>query len=109
MSVYQGNPSPKNGDGIYWLIALGLIFTGVAAPVGVLMIVMKLLGGGRKRQQGRHPYYQKQYGQDRVGARTAFEPPAWEESAAPAWEDDGPDDTGYTGASDYSPFSSIKY
>ena len=29
--------------------------------------------------------------------------------AAPAWEDDGPDDTGYTGASDYSPFSSIKY
>ena len=90
MSVYQGNPSPKNGDGIYWLIALGLIFTGVAAPVGVLMIVMKLLGGGRKRQQGRHPYYQKQYGQDRVGARTAFEPPAWEESAAPAWEEPAP-------------------
>ena len=46
MSVYQGNPSPKNGDGIYWLIALGLIFTGIAAPVGVLMIVMKLLGEG---------------------------------------------------------------
>ena len=108
MTDYQGSPGQKN-DTFYWILAVGLILPGIAAPVGVLMIVMKLLGGGRKRQQGRHPYYQKQYGQDRVGARTAFEPPAWEESAAPAWEDDGPDDTGYTGASDYSPFSSIKY
>ena len=29
--------------------------------------------------------------------------------AAPAWEDDGADDVGYTGSSDYSPFSSVKY
>ena len=70
----------NNGDSFYWIIALGLIFTGVAAPVGVLMIVMKLLGGDsrKKRQQGRHPYYQQQYGQESVGARTIHETPAWE-------------------------------
>ena len=70
----------NNGDSFYWIIALGLIFTGVAAPVGVLMIVMKLLGGDsrKKRQQGRHPYYQQQYGQESAGARTIHETPAWE-------------------------------
>lgn len=79
MADYQDRNN--NGDGIYWLIALGLIFTGVAAPVGVLMIVMKMLSGDgrKKRQQGRHPYYQQQSGQERVGARTAREAPAWEE------------------------------
>ena len=58
MADYQDRNN--NGDGFYWLIALGLIFTGVAAPVGVLMIVMKILSGDgrKKRQQGRHPYYQ---------------------------------------------------
>ncbi|MCI8686912.1 MAG: hypothetical protein HFF57_01200 [Lawsonibacter sp.] len=70
----------NNSDSFYWIIALGLIFTGVAAPVGVLMIVMKLLGGDsrKKRQQGRHPYYQQQYGQESAGARTIHETPAWE-------------------------------
>ena len=43
MADYQDRNN--NGDGFYWLIALGLIFTGVAAPVGVLMIVMKMLSG----------------------------------------------------------------
>lgn len=83
----------NNGDGFYWLIALGLIFTGVAAPVGVLMIVLKMLSGDdkakKKRQQGRHPYYQQQYGQGSVGARTTGEALSWEESsqAAPSWEE----------------------
>lgn len=79
MADYQDRNN--NGDGIYWLIALGLIFTGVAAPVGVLMIVMKMLSGDgrKKRQQGRHPYYQQQSGQEHVGTRTAREAPAWEE------------------------------
>ncbi len=88
MADYQDRNN--NGDGFYWLIALGLIFTGVAAPVGVLMIVMKILSGDgrKKRQQGRHPYYQQQSGS--VGARTVFEPPAWEESATPAWEEPAP-------------------
>ncbi|MCI9155856.1 MAG: hypothetical protein HFF44_02810 [Lawsonibacter sp.] len=81
MSDYQGNP--KNNDGVYWLIALGLIFTGVAAPVGVLMIVLKLLGGEKKK--GRHPYYQQQYGQESVGARTT----SWEgvSQEAPVWQE----------------------
>lgn len=79
MSDYQDRKN--NGDGFYWLIALGLIFTGVAAPVGVLMIVMKVLGGDgrKKRQQGRHPYYQQQSGS--AGARTAWEESSREEPA----------------------------
>lgn len=86
MADYQDRKN--NGDGFYWLIALGLIFTGVAAPVGVLMIVMKMLSGDskKKRQQGRHPYYQQQSGS--IGARTAWDGASWEESsqAAPSWE-----------------------
>ena len=82
MSDYR---SQKNGgDGFYWLIALGLIFTGVAAPVGVLMIVLKLLSGGKKK--GRHPYYEQQSGH--TSARTAgWDSTAWEapSQAAPAW------------------------
>ena len=71
-------PSRKDsGDVFYWLIALGLIFTGVAAPIGVLMLVMKLLGGGKKR--GRHPYYEQQHGSVHAGARTTGVPPVWEE------------------------------
>ncbi len=86
MADYQDRNN--NGDGFYWLIALGLIFTGVAAPVGVLMIVMKMLSGDgrKKRQQGRHPYYQQQSGG--AGARTARDGASWEEpsQAAPSWE-----------------------
>lgn len=85
MSDYHGNQ--KHNDGIYWILALGLIFTGIAAPVGVLMIVMKLLSGDKKpkRQQGRHPYYEGQQGQTPAGARTV----SWEESSqsAPFWEE----------------------
>ena len=72
MSDYQGTPGQKN-DTFYWLIAFGLIFTGVAAPVGVLMIVMKLLSGDKKK--GRHPYYEQQEAQGHTGARTAS---SWE-------------------------------
>ena len=43
MSDYPSQQN--NNDTIYWLIALGLLFTGVGTWVGVLMIVMKLLGG----------------------------------------------------------------
>ena len=45
--------SNQKSDLIYWLIAVGLLFTGIAAPVGVVMIVLKLMGGTKK---GRHPY-----------------------------------------------------
>ena len=68
MADYSGNSGKKN-DTVYWLIALGLIFTGVAAPVGVLMIVMSLLSGGKKR--GRHPYYERRGAQEPLGARTS--------------------------------------
>ena len=60
MSDYREDRK-SGGDGFYWLIALGLIFTGIAAPVGVLMIVLKMLSGNKKK--GRHPYYQQQYSQ----------------------------------------------
>lgn len=85
MSDYRGQKN--SGDGFYWLIALGLIFTGIAAPVGVLMIVLKMLSGNKKK--GRHPYYQQQYSQENMGARTTREAPSWEEpsQAAPSWEE----------------------
>ena len=53
----------------FWILALFFLF--MLPPVGILMIVIKLAGGGRKksRPRGRHPYYmQKEQGQ--VGART---------------------------------------
>ena len=53
----------------FWILALFFLF--VLPPVGILMIVIKLASGGRKksRPRGRHPYYmQKEQGQ--MGART---------------------------------------
>lgn len=61
----RSNQSGRSGDPVYWLIAIGLLFTGFAAPVGVIMIVLKLLGG---KKRGRHPYYSQQ--QENTGART---------------------------------------
>lgn len=66
---------------VYWLIAFGLIFTGLAAPIGVLMIVLKVLSGNKKK--GRHPYYERRQGQEHAGARTTWEPPR----EAPTWEE----------------------
>ena len=66
---FKGNPK---SDLIYWLIAVGLLFTGIAAPVGVVMIVLKLLGG---KKRGRHPYYAQREGAAPAGARTAAPPP----------------------------------
>ena len=43
----------QSSDTIYWVIAIALCITGIAAPVGVVMIVLKLLGG---KKRGRHPY-----------------------------------------------------
>ncbi len=66
----MSNPSSQSGRGgdpIYWLIAIGLLFTGFAAPVGVVMIVLKLLGG---KKRGRHPYYRQRQPQVNMGART---------------------------------------
>lgn len=61
------NQSGRNGDPIYWLIAIGLLITGIAAPVGIIMIVLKLFGS---RKRGRHPYYAQQNAPGSVGART---------------------------------------
>ena len=47
----NSNQPGRRNDPLYWLIALGLIFTGVAAPVGVLMVVMRLLDQGKRRGQ----------------------------------------------------------
>lgn len=94
MSDYQGNSGQRN-DVVYWLLALGLIFAGFTAPIGVLMIALKVFGGrGKKhRQQGRHPYYEQQ-SPERTGARTTWTPPiqetpSWEAAsqAAPSWEE----------------------
>ena len=59
--------SNQKSDLIYWLIAVGLLFTGIAAPVGAVMIVLKLMGGKKK---GRHPYYMQRDGEAPAGART---------------------------------------
>ena len=61
---FKSNPK---SDLIYWLIAIGLLFTGIAAPVGVVMIVLKLLGG---KKRGHHPYYAQRDGAAPAGART---------------------------------------
>lgn len=66
MSSTQSRKQPK-GDGAYWLIAIVLIFMGFTAPIGILMIVVKLLGG---KKRGRHPYDVRQEQQAPVGART---------------------------------------
>ena len=65
----RSNQSGRINDPVYWLIAVGLLFTGFAAPVGVIMIVLKLLGG---KKRGRHPYYSQQ--QENTGARTTGRP-----------------------------------
>ena len=57
MSSYQER-NEKKSDTVYWVIAVALLVTGVAAPVGILMIVLKLLTRNKKR--GRHPYYVQQ-------------------------------------------------
>ena len=66
MSDYQSRNGKKN-DTLYWVIAIVLLATGLAAPVGFLMIVLKLLGG---KKRGRHPYYTQQARQESMGART---------------------------------------
>ena len=65
---FKSNPK---SDLIYWLIAIGLLFTGIAAPVGVVMIVLKLLGG---KKRGHHPYYAQRDGAAPAGARTTAPP-----------------------------------
>ena len=67
----------QSSDTIYWIIAIALCITGIAAPVGVVMIVLKLLGG---KKRGRHPY-DLQGEQQAAGARTTA--PAQEERPAP--------------------------
>ena len=66
---YKQNRSERTGDTAYWVVAVVLILTGLAAPIGFLMIVLKLLGGGR-RKRGRHPYYTQQEAGAPAGART---------------------------------------
>ena len=80
MSSYQEHNGKKN-DTAYWVIAVVLVATGIAAPVGILMIVLKLLTRNKKR--GRHPYYvQREAGGP--GARTTAGETAPEEAARPA-------------------------
>ena len=81
MSDYQDRGG-RNSSLIYWVIAIMLLVTGVAAPIGFLMIVLKLLGGNRRSaRRGRHPYYAQQEGQGPVGARTSA--PRQEQGDAP--------------------------
>ena len=82
MSSSQYQNGRKN-DTVYWIVAIVFLITGFAAPIGFLMIVLKLLGGN-KRKRGRHPYYMQQdasYAAP-MGARTTAA--AAEEDAAAA-------------------------
>ena len=64
--------SGGRNDLFYWIAAIAFIITGVAAPIGFLMIVLKLLGGSKRgTARGRHPYYTQREGQSPVGARTS--------------------------------------
>lgn len=73
------NQTGQKNDLFYWIAAIFLIITGIAAPVGFLMIVLKLLGG---KKRGRHPYYTQQAEQTPVGARTVSVQPAPAQSGA---------------------------
>ncbi len=91
------NSSQKNrGDVIYWVIAVILILTGTAAPIGILMIVLKLLGGGRRSRQ---QTYSSSRSQGPVGARTTWQAvpsssryrtPPVQNGAAPGYRRDAP-------------------
>ena len=73
----SGSPLPPErglGDRGFWLAAVLCLF--FFPPVGILMIVVKVLGGGRKKPnvRGQHPYYTQQHGS--VGpARSRTGPP----------------------------------
>lgn len=62
------SPHRGTGDRGFWLAAVLFLF--LFPPVGILMIVVKVLGGGRRKTnvRGQHPYYTQQNGS--VGART---------------------------------------
>ena len=51
MAQYKNNSSQGN-DRLYWIIAIGLIVTGGFAPIGILMVVLKLLNGDSKKRPG---------------------------------------------------------
>lgn len=59
---YGGKWEPRRSSGggmsdlPYWILALVFLFA--FPPVGVLMIALRLFGGGKRRvARGRHPYY----------------------------------------------------
>ena len=60
-----GGPRRGGGDRSFWVLALVFLF--LFPPAGILMIVIKLASGGKKR--GRHPYYTQQE-QSCMGSRT---------------------------------------
>lgn len=70
MSNYQYQKGNRNnGDLTYWIIAIVLIMSGIAAPIGFLMIVAKLLSG--KKRSGRSgTTYTRRSDAGPVGART---------------------------------------
>ena len=72
----QNNPSPQKPQGSLgdWILPIILLFC--FPPLGVLLIALKLFGGGQSRGRavrGRHPYYTQQAGPAGApaGARTA--------------------------------------
>ena len=72
------NRTKGNDLGSWILPILMLMFV---PPVGVLLIVLKALDGGRKANRGRHPYYVQRETQGSVGARTT----AGTNAAAKTW------------------------
>lgn len=66
---YDSGGAPRRGGNrgnwFFWILAL--IFLFAFPPLGILMIVIKLASGGKKK--GRHPYYMQQE-QGRMGSRT---------------------------------------
>ena len=72
-----GNDQGRS-DRWYWIVALGLIITGIAAPVGILMIVMKMLGGDDNKKKAPQTAAGQQ---QNLGARTSIS--AYRDQSAP--------------------------
>ncbi len=73
MSDHQNNLKQNNVSSWIFPILMLMFFP----PLGILLVVVKLLGGtGRAGARGRHPYYAQKEGQGPVGARTTAAAPA---------------------------------
>lgn len=72
MAQYKIDPS---SDRWYWFLAIALILTGGLAPIGILMLVIRLLNGNEKKRSSGRPSHTSE--PQNLGAKTnAYAAPA---------------------------------